>query len=159
MPSDQTTLAMDYGPLGYTPFLRPGATLFTVVCYQYYAQGRCSATWPIETGYGRLGGRKRNLFGIGATKVSQNVFGGSLSPIDVLQGHTLFGVYSRALDPLSATQWSKLILEEGKFERRSFQSMIPGRAMGFKRLELGTSELRSCARCVSDDSWHSSKVA
>lgn len=147
---------MDSAPLRYTPFLRPGATLFTIVCYQYLAFGRTSVTRPIAAVYGRVGGRKRNLFGIGAAKVSVNVFGSSLSAIEILQDHTLFGVYSRALDPYGASLWAKMILEEGKFERRSFEGMLPGkvmgqRAMGPGRLELGTSELRSCASCVADD--------
>lgn len=147
---------MDSAPLGYTPFLRPGATLFTIICYQYIALGRTSVTRPIAAVYGRVGGRKRNLFGIGAAKVSENVFGSSLSAIEILQNHTLFGVYSRALDPPGSSHWAKLILDEGKFERKSFHGMLPGRvmgqrAMGQRRLELGTPELRSCASCVADD--------
>lgn len=142
---------MDSAPLGYTPFLRPGATLFTIVCYQYFVHGQISVTRPISTVYGRVGGRKRNLFGIGAAKVSENVFGSSLSAIEILQSHTLFGVYSRALDPSGASHWAKMIVEEGRFERGSFHGMLPGRGMGGRRLELGTSELRSCASCVADD--------
>lgn len=132
--------------LGYIPFLRPGALLFTAIVYQYLAAGRTNTKDPIQSVYGRAI-RTRNLFGMGASTASERLFNGSLSPHEILNRHTLFGIYSRALSHASAKKWADLIVTGDKSDRANFEGAL-GRSF---RCELGTSNLRSCRDCITQD--------
>lgn len=133
--------------LGYVPFLRPGALIFTAIVWQYLLNGRASAQRAIEGVYGRVGGRKRNILGDRVAYATRALFADSLSPEDVLHRHTLFGVYSRALSRSAADSWCKSLVAG----ERHTQPRSRVRVASFGGLRLSTTDLRSCRSCVEQD--------
>ncbi len=143
--------------LGYVPYLRPGALLFTAIVWRYLLKGGTNEVKAVEEIYGHIGGRKRNLYGERVRFATSALFGDSLSARDVLQRHTLFGIYSRALSQNAADSWANSLIDGG---RRS-NKRPPIRAPIEEGFRSFTAELRSCKRCVMMDldefgfpSWH-----
>lgn len=145
--------------LGYVPYLPPGALLFTAVVWRHLLNGASSEDKSVEEIYGHIGGRKRNLFGERVKFSSVAVFGGSLTPEEVLLRHTHFGIYSRALTRHTADSWASDII--GGHRQNGY---LPGPLQRYSPLEmfpLATSSLRSCKACIAQDvdelgfaSWH-----
>ena len=146
-------------PLGYIPYLPPGTLLFTAIVWRHLLNGATHKNDSIQEIYGHVGGGKRNLFGQRVKFASTAVFGGSLSPEEVLIRHTLFGIYSRALPKHVADSWA-MDLVDG----RQIRGRLPGqvqRSGTSKRLHFATTALRSCRTCVTQEmdevgyaSWH-----
>lgn len=137
---------MSIANLGYAPYLRPGALLFTLTAFRHFQIGRGCKGKANDDLFGNIGNRKRNLFGEHVANVAERAFGNSLTPEDVLLKHTLFGVYSRALPPTIATAWSAGIIAESKSHNiPKLLSYSP------RLLRLVTRDLRSCPRCVAED--------
>lgn len=133
--------------LGYVPYLRPGALLFTLIVFRYFQTGRRSKERILFDVYGTIGGRKRNLFGESVATIANQIFGGSVQPKDVLLRHTLFGVYSRALSPTVSTTWSSALIAGDR-------SLSAQKILGVHSalsLRLVTQDLRSCTQCVAED--------
>ncbi|QNP41608.1 TniQ family protein [Lysobacter solisilvae (ex Woo and Kim 2020)] len=134
--------------LGYVPYLRPGALLFTLAAFRHFQIGRGSLDATLVDLYGTTGGRKRNLFGESVATISKRAFGCSVPPRDVLLRHTFFGVYSRALSPAAAAAWSDALIAGDRSHKvqkvlRNFDSNA--------QFQLITRNLRSCHQCVADD--------
>lgn len=67
-----------------------------------------------------------------------------LSPREILENHSIFGFYSRALDPAAADEWSReLIAENGLGWRRYLEST--------KTTRTTKRELSLCPACVTAD--------
>jgi hypothetical protein len=132
--------------LGYVPYLRPGSLVFTAVVLQFLAAGRIGAGKAIRDVYGDLRVGSRNLFGNRARYISNTVFSDSLSPLDVLQRHSLFGIYSRGLPQSSADKWAKTLMDGGP--RGALRAGTSG---GGPTFSYSTTDLRSCRTCVLQD--------
>lgn len=135
-------------PLGYVPYLRPGALIFTAIVWRHLLRGRTNETSAVEDVYGHIGGRKRNLLGERVLHASKSLFGQSLSAEQVLLRHTLFGVYSRALPQSSADSWAKAIVGVGRRSYPPSQIQMSVAAKGFR---FFTADLRSCKTCITRD--------
>lgn len=134
--------------LGYVPYLRPGALIFTAIVWRHIFNGATSELRSLEEVYGHVGGRKRNLFGERVLFASKSLFGDSLSPKDVLSRHTLFGIYSRALPQQVADQWAKEIVDGERRGGAHTQIQVSVATKGFR---FSTAGLRSCKTCVMQD--------
>lgn len=134
--------------LGYVPYLRPGALLFTLAAFRHFQlSGRNPETILVDL-YGTSGGRKRNLFGERVATISKRVFGSSVPPREVLLRHTFFGVYSRTMSPAAAMAWSDALIAGDRSHK--VQSVLRNYD-AFTQFHLVTRNLRSCPQCVSDD--------
>ena len=136
-------------PLGYVPYLPPGALLFTAVVWRHLLNGATQLLGSIQEIYGHVGGRKRNLFGERVKFASMAVFGGSVLPEEILIRHTHFGIYSRALTKHAADSWSRDIIDA-----HQWNGHIPSplqRSGTFPKFQLATTSLRSCSACVAQD--------
>jgi hypothetical protein len=137
------------GSLGYVPYLRPGAILFNAVVFRYLASGKASREQAISDVYGHIGGRKRNLLGGNMLTASSRLFGASASPLEVLRRHTLFGIYSHSLPPERTHAFaSALIYGIGRRSVNGEQWLRRGLPRLFP---LSVNDLRSCAKCISED--------
>ena len=134
-------------PLGYVPYLRPGALIFTAIAWRHLLMGGISEKKSVEEVYGHIGGRKRNLFGERVQFASKALFGKDKSPEEVLLRHTLFGVYSRALPQRAADAWAKALVD-GDIGSQVRGRMRVAVARGFRFI---TADLRSCKTCVTQD--------
>jgi hypothetical protein len=84
-------------------------------------------------------------FGKHVVVATRALFGNSVSPLKVLESHTFFGVYGRALSQEAAESWA--------------QRQIQGSNNGFAFLRAGlqasfqfaTKQLRACGTCVARD--------
>lgn len=144
----RTATPVSTATLGYAPYLRPGALLFTLIAFRYLQTGRSNKNKILVDLYGTNGGRKRNLFGENVATVAKRAFGSSVSPKDVLLKHTLFGVYSRALSPPVAAAWSDaLVIGSRSHHVRKILRDYNSRT----QFHLATQNLRSCSQCVEED--------
>ena len=137
---------MSIATLGYVPYLRPGAMLFTLLVFRYRQSGSRGICKVLEDLYGRVGGRKRNLMGEHVATVVTRAFGDAASPKDVLLNHTFFGVYSRAMAPPVAVALSNALIIGNQQRIQSFL-----RRASAVRFKLVNENLRSCPQCVEDD--------
>lgn len=134
--------------LGYVPHFPSGSLLFTAIAWRYLLNGAVHKINSIEEVYGHVGGRKRNLFGERIGFASIALFGGSLSPEEVLIRHTLFGVYSRTLAKHTADSWAQNLVNG---RQRNGHLPVQLQRGTFRKLELTTTSLRSCRSCVEKD--------
>lgn len=132
--------------LGYVPFLRPGALIFTVIAWRYQWSGSVGRCRTIADVYGSIGGRKRNLFGERIGPAAAAIFGDSQSPREVLLRHTMFGIYSRGMSAAASDAWSKGLIQGKK--RIGLPSQLYRRGT-FQPFALVSRDLRSCEEC-----WH-----
>jgi hypothetical protein len=102
----------------------------------------------VSSVYGIYGGGKRNLFGERANFTASAVFGGSVTALHVLERHTFFGIYGRALSKSGAAAWADFLAEGKRVGKAAPMPWTKLSASGFR---IATRELRSCSKCVSRD--------
>jgi hypothetical protein len=131
--------------LGYMPLLRPGATLFSAMV----VHRRMYEALSNESSFEAICGKKKAglILGTGAAEVARRLFGSGTSARQVLDQHTLFGIYSRVMNTHLADQLANQIISgDGSRFRHAFrghrQRRIPRLATPFQR---------SCQRCIEED--------
>lgn len=146
--------------LGFAPLLRPGAALHTAVVVQQLIRGGVGSAAADKAIYGRMGRGKVNLFGSRVSEITDRLFGGELSPAAILNQHTFYGVYARALAPDAAKQWADSLISGGAQSHSSYLILRRGMTKRVQPL-LATRDMRSCTKCIEDDvevqgfaSWH-----
>lgn len=134
--------------IGYMPYLKPGSTLLSAVVIHRRMFHSASAGGSLATSNGRQR-RPGNLdvFGAGAGYSARSLFGASITVRQVLEQHTLFGVYSRSMPAAIAnTLASQLAKGDSSHFRVAFR--------GHRRRRiprLATNCLRSCEKCMQED--------
>lgn len=135
-------------PIGYMPYLKPGTTLHSAAVissrmYQYSSkssarQGTYGRSNALATG---------DIFGSGIGSVTRRLFGQSTTVREILERHTLFGVYSRTMPPVIAERLACQI-EAGVSThfRKAFRGHRQRRVP-----RLATLHLRSCRKCNEED--------
>lgn len=145
-PAESRGLSMT--SIGYMPYLKPGTTLHSAAVinsrmYQYSTKsssrqgiyGRCKAL-----AFG-------DIFGSGIGSVTRRLFGQSTTVREILEQHTLFGIYSRTMPPVIAGRLANQI-EAG--DRSHFRKAFRGHRQ--RRIpRLATCHLRSCNKCMDED--------
>ena len=134
--------------LGYVPHLPPGALICSAIAWRHLLNGGNSSTKSVEEVYGHIGGGKRNLFGARVRFAARALFGQSVSPEEVLRRHTLFGIYSRALQPQAADAWAATLVNDG-IKKIAHNPMR--RSVVNKGFRYSTPDLRSCKTCLMHD--------
>lgn len=130
--------------IGFMPLLRAGDDVTTaVLLYREMVDS-------IEASGNALYGthmKRRSALGVGAGKLSKTLFGNSVSPRDILERHTLFGVYATAMaTSVADTLAHRLIAGEPFAFRWAFR--------GHRRrdiLPLAYRTMRVCLVCVRND--------
>jgi len=128
--------------LGWAPFLSQGACLYSGLI-TYYLHAGCSRNRACVDIYGaRI--RPLNLFGIGARHVAATLFPGSLNSKDVLDRHSLYGLYQRFLPHEHVQRWSTELSEPaGTLNLTHYFNLSAGPFAMWK-------SLRFCFDCVHD---------
>ena len=134
--------------IGYMPLLRPGATLFSAVVIHNRMFQSSNYASSLEAIYGKEGKRYAvDILGNGTGRAARRLFGPSASARQVLEQHTLFGVYSRAMTPHVANSLADQLIDGNSSRFRwAFR--------GHRRRQiprLATMCLRSCERCIDED--------
>ena len=134
--------------LGYVPHLPPGTLICSAIAWRHLLNGGNSSTKSVEEVYGHIGGGKRNLFGSRVHFAARALFGQSVSPEEVLRRHTLFGIYSRGLQPQAADSWAATIVND-RMKNLAHNPMM--RSVAKKGFRYSTPDLRSCKTCIMHD--------
>jgi hypothetical protein len=88
-----------------------------------------------------------NHFGNHSTRLSQNIFDGTLDANSFISDHTIFGAYESALPPQMRFQ----LVEELKAGEFSLSSLYHRQLRQQGRYNLCTSQSRSCPKCIERD--------
>jgi hypothetical protein len=120
-----------------------GTLLYSALVHCYRSSGSSNRRKSLSRFYGSVGVSWPNWFGAGVTTVSKDYFSDSLSPIEVLSRHTMYGFYSLGLSDVRAAEWAA--------------ELIRGSARGVKRFARAsgrlatTSGLRWCSACAAGE--------
>lgn len=130
----------------FMPLLRTGDLLFNAVVLQQRLVDRTSIHEALESVRGSICGGTRDLFGHNVTEIGNNLLGDPSHADQLLNQHTLFGVFRHALSEPMVGRWGE-DLKAGRY-----RSSI--RALGATSSQIGALSapfLRSCSLCVEAD--------
>ncbi len=138
---------MNDGPfLAYLPLLQRGDLIFTALALYYQMHPGISPATARDAIQGpNYSGLYQRVLGSDVTLTAYRIFGGCTEQ-QVLEQHTLFGIYSRCMDPKMAKDWAE---NQSVDPRDVTRSVL--RVAGRNRIQLVTQHLRSCERCVQID--------
>lgn len=120
-----------------------GTLLHSALVHLHRSSGWSNRYKSLKRFYGSDGVSYANWFGAGVETVSKSYFANSLTPIEVLSRHTIFGFYALGLSELRAAEWA--------------DELIGGYARGAARFSrtngsvAAKSGLRWCSACAAGE--------
>ncbi len=128
-----------------TPAILPrGALLYTALIHFHRTSAKISKGGSRGQLYGERAESAINWFGIGAEHANQAYFRRSISTLDVLTKHTLFGYYSLGLGERRSSEWASSLAEG----RKDHSTRYVRNARG----AIASGSLRWCPICAEEDS-------
>lgn len=120
----------------------PGTLIYGLFTLQHRLSG---ATGRQQTSFRIFGTQTQKIGGAFpgfAQKVSEALFGGALTPVEVLHRHTLFGFYSKGLDPGLADQWAAELVKGN-----SRSGLSKSLNLAFRAVKVRKEYLCYCVEC------------
>ncbi len=134
----ESTKSLGGGGVG----LAEGVHIYTGLVLWHRGRGGRARSRSMAEMYGRKMKTAANLLGVGAANISKTYFCGCLSPLEVLQRHSLYGLLSKRLHREEAAKWADELI-------RGSSSGVLNYATLHDVNQL--SGLKWCVQCLEDD--------
>lgn len=132
-------------PIGFLPLIRSGDLLFNAIVLHHRLVcgiGRLDSIVDVR----RTASQCFCVAGPHPARFARTVFGIEGHELEMLQQHTLVGVYARAMTPVATAEWVRRLKD-----KRRRNTLRPLGLRTGNWTEVCSESLRSCRRCVESD--------